>query len=286
MKKKNLAFKEIEKAVQEVLNKAHLNFDEEHIKRVTGEKDNLKCKITRLLEDLAIPGKYRNEMVSNHQLHKGPPLAKIMSVADQITRLKELFPEINISSNVDKYYQKPNNCSDPFVIIDWKTLAPTYDKAVSILLGAMAIVFGDKFKIKCSDFNPENLVQTDRTEDAFAELIEDHGWENTIFLYASLWAGSGTSIRNILERAMSRTFGLDTFSTGLILLTHYKHIRYDYLRINCAGDVYSDNYPKQMSFNLLHGQVLEFEATQLNFYHDSDRVSALGYLPMEFKKEL
>jgi len=284
MKKRIKEFKKIEKIVVDVLKEIHLDFDINHIKRVLNQKDDLRYEIAQVLNDLAIVGQYRNESTDTHSLHQGLPISKIMSISDQMLRLRELFPELIITMSPDNIYKRPNTRGNSFVVLKSGALAPTYHKAIEVLLEKMSKVFVDRFKITCKDFKSDYLRQTDQTQNALFELEQDHGDENTIFLYASLYEGSGTSIRNVLEREMSRSFGLDTFSTGIILLTHSELLRYEHLNINCAGDVYYGDCPKQLSFNLVPSNIVELEGTQLYSYRDSDRVSALGFLPREFKK--
>ena len=127
-----------------------------------------------------------------------------------------------------------------FAIPRWQALAPTYNEAVEMMLGALAIRRKMSNRI-IGRLGPTYLRQSERSK--LAEKILSEQQQGQDFLVMALQAGirhrdrSARRARVVMD---GNEFGLGVFAVACILLTHSERLSSENaLMIDCSGDEYS-----------------------------------------------
>ena len=92
----------------------------------------------------------------------------------------------------------------------------------------------------------------------------------------------GRSVRRVREILLGNEFGLDTFSIGVMLLTHSDRLKiFDDLSIDCAGDEFALNAGGMLfraPFWVYRGAELRFGTRDVSVA-DACRGSVTGFIP-------
>ena len=171
--------------------------------------------------------------------YRYPSKYKVKSFFDQLKYLLELFPYLNGKTKTS-FKDFSVNAEGLFLIPRWQTIARTYN-------GAIEVVF-TKLRNKSHFFNyydghtgPENLRQTARTKKFVNEISESQN-NNDILIFPAQFGiyHKGLPVHMIPNVLDEDEFCLDSFTVGIMLLTHPKRLhKYEDLRIDAAGDEYS-----------------------------------------------
>ena len=210
---------------------------------------------------------------------------KPKGLAEQVKRLRELFPGIGEASEKLASVTLPTNTEGWFAIPRWQTLAKTYGQAVQKVLDVIKQTRGGKFyNHREGQLGPNQLRQLARTEKFFCDLAEAQGNPDILIVPAQFGLmHAGKSVRRAREVFLVNEFGLGAFAVGIMLLTHPDRLQhYDDLWIDCAGDEFAPVADGQFSnapcFDGFGGVELEFDADDVSRAHDRCG-SASGFSP-------
>ena len=161
--------------------------------------------------------------------------------------------------------RSPPNAEGWFAIPRWEAIAPAYDEAVEISLGMIARMRGGMF------FNSRrgHLRQTSHTKAAFRKL--GHAQEGYGILVIPAQFGlrhRGRSARRAREVFAPGEFGLGTFATAVMILTHPERLVHeDDLGVDCCGDTFDDTDPETPCSNLVRDFRFNVGLVQLDACH-------------------
>jgi hypothetical protein len=182
--------------------------------------------------------KFKDEEVGSTRIY--PPTYKVRPVEAQVTELRKHFPLLG--SCMEKLARKQllEGAEDWFAIPRWQALAPTYNEAVEMALGALAAK--RKFQNRIlGRLGPTYLRQSERSK--LAEKILADQQQGQDFLVVAAQAGMlhrGCSARRARVAMAGNEFGLGVFAVACLLLTHPERLSAeDTLMIDCGGDEYS-----------------------------------------------
>ncbi len=164
-------------------------------------------------------------------------------VADQIARLRELFPELGTADVEIANRELPPNAEGWFAIPRWDKIAPPYNAAVEKVLALISKARDGKFyNYREGNLGPNRLRQHERTV-AMLKKLGDQQTEHDILIVPAQFGlrHRGRSVRRARELFNASEFGLGAFAVGIMLLTHRERLQHhDDLWIDCAGDEYDD----------------------------------------------
>ena len=176
------------------------------------------------------------EVASSHAYPSG---YVVKDIAKQVSRLRELFPELVGADEQISSKPLPPNAEGWFAIPKWQTLAPTYGEAVEKVLA----MIGSKrtfYNYRKGQTGPEYLRQHAKTVKMFQKLGDEQKDFDILVVPAQFGLRHrGRSVRRAREVFMANEFGLGAFAIGIMLLTHpEREVRLEQLHIDC-GDEYS-----------------------------------------------
>lgn len=182
--------------------------------------------------------KFKDEEVGSTRTY--PPMYKVRPVEAQVTELRKHFPMLG--GCMEKLARKPllEGAEDWFAIPRWQALAPTYNEAVEMVLGALATK--RKFQNRVvGRLGPTYLRQSERSK--LAEKILADQQQGQDFMVIAAQAGMlhrGCSARRARVAMAGNEFGLGAFAVTCLLLTHPERLSAEEtLMIDCGGDEYS-----------------------------------------------
>jgi hypothetical protein len=182
--------------------------------------------------------KYKDEEVGSNRVY--PPTYKVRPVEAQVTELKKYFPSLGSCNEKLARRELPEGAEAWFAVPRWQALAPTYNEAVEMVLGALASK--RKFQNRIAGrLGPSYLRQSERTKLADS-ILADQQQGNDILVVAAQ-AGMlhrGCSARRARVAMAGNEFGAGVFAVACVLLTHPERLSTDdTLMIDCGGDEYS-----------------------------------------------
>lgn len=193
-----------------------------------------------LFKDLSFSGRFKDEERESSCGY--PSDYKPRDIAEQASLLRELFPGIGYADERLALGALPPNAEGWFAIPRWEAIAPTYDEAVETVLNMIARLRGGMF------FNSRRGYhrQTSHTKAAFRKL--GHAQEDYGILVTPAQFGlrhRGRSARRAREVFAPGEFGLGTFATAVMILTHPERLMHeDDLGVDCCGDKFDDIGPE------------------------------------------
>lgn len=201
-------------------------------------KSEVAESVVEIIHRSTVSGKFRDEEVGSNRVY--PPTYHVRPVEAQVTELKKLFP--SLGSCMEKLARKPllEGAEAWFAIPRWQALAPTYNEAVEMVLGALAAKRKMQNRI-VGRLGPIYLRQSERTK--LAEKILADQQQGQDFIVTAIQAGMlhrGCSARRARVAMAGNEFGLGVFTVAYMLLTHPERLSAeDTLMIDCGGDEYS-----------------------------------------------
>lgn len=216
---------------------------DQHSARLVLEMDEkLKAEIAssalKIIQRLTVSEKYKNEETVSRREY--PSNYKVRPIEAQVTKLRELFPQLGTCMEKLGHKELPDGAEAWFAIPRWQALAPSYNLAVEMVLKVLASKrrFDNRVLGK---LGPEYLRQSERSK--LAERILAQQQPGADILVVAAQAGllhRGCSARRSRVVMAGNEFGLGAFSLGCILLTHPERLSHaDTLMIDCGGDEYS-----------------------------------------------
>jgi hypothetical protein len=201
-------------------------------------KAEVAASVVEIIHRHTASDKFKDEQVGSNRIY--PPTYRVRPVEAQVTELKKHFP--SLGSCLEKLARKPllESAEAWFAIPRWQALAPTYNEAVEMALGALATKrkFQDRI---VGRLGPTYLRQSERSKLAEKILADQQQGQDFIVLAAQFgMLRRGCSARRARVAMAGNEFGLGTFAVACMLLTHPERLSAeDTLMIDCGGDEYS-----------------------------------------------
>lgn len=272
--------KQIVRLLEDGLDKVAL--DDSGAQRLIEHGDELQEGLKELLERLSVTDQFADEEVESSYGYRSGYTPK--SVAEQVKRLRELFPELGTANEQLAEQPLPPNAEGHFVIPRWEKIAPTYTEAVEKVLELIEKTRNGKFtNYRKGRLGPQYLRQHARTVKMFERVGEQQKGHDMLVIPAQFGLRHrGRSVRRAREVFTASECGLGAFAIGIMLLTHPERLQhYDDLWIDCAGDEYAPGaggaFSESLYFEFAVGEVW-FDGGFLADASD-DYGSASAFLP-------
>ncbi|MDP3685792.1 MAG: hypothetical protein Q8R32_03095 [bacterium] len=223
--------------VEAAYNKAGL--DDERAQRLN-ESPEVVDELRTLIERFSATNQFANEEVPSTFGYLSGYQPK--SVAEQVKRLRELFPELGTVNEQLAEQPLPPNAEGFFVIPRWEKIAKTYGEAVEKVLALIEKTRNGKFtNYRKGELGPQYLRQHARTVTMFQKLSDAQKGHDMLVIPAQFGLRHrGRSVRRAREVFLGHECGLGAFAIGIMLLTHPERLQHlDDLLVDCAGDEYA-----------------------------------------------
>lgn len=165
---------------------------------------------------------------------------KPKSIKEQTKIQRQFFPCLGLADETLAKRLVPANAEGWFAIPRWQIIAPTYSEAVENVLEVLKSARGGAFYNyhHYDQINDSRLRQTDKTASVFQKLSDEQKDYDILVVAAQFGIHhQGRSVRKAREIMKANECGLDTFSAGIMILTHPNRFRHlDDLWAYCAGD--------------------------------------------------
>jgi len=219
-----------------------LGLDEERAQRLNENGGEFQKGLKVLIEQLTNPDQFADEEVeSQYGYLSGYSQPK--PLAEQASRLKELFPEL-AQTTFDTTIEGealPPNAEGRFLIPDWRLIAKTYPEAVQVVLDKIKEVRGSLYNYRDGQIDEAHLRQHAKKEEFFLELSKMQSGHNLLVIAAQFGLRHrDKSVRRARVVMFGGECGLGAFEIGIMLLTHPERLEnVDDLWIDCAGDEFN-----------------------------------------------
>lgn len=268
--------------VESAYNKSRLT--EEEAQRVN-DTPGLAELIGNFISESRCPDKHKDEEVASSYSYLSG-YQKPIPIADQIARLRELFPCVDLgTANLELGNETPNSFAEGhFAVPDWKLIAPTYPEAVQKVLDLIKQTRNGKLcNYREGEIDAQHLRQSAKSETVWAAINEAQAGHGIVIVQAQFGLRHrGRSVRRALEVMGTSEFGLGAFTIGIMLLLSPIRLQhYDDLWIDCAGDEFNSGaggaFGRAPCFSFDGGGV-RFVTLEV-YYADGGYGSASGFLP-------
>lgn len=194
--------------------------------------------IKKLVSSLIVSDQFKNEETGSNYIY--PDGYTVLPIADQVARLKELFPELNGANLEIAKGELPEGAEGWFAVPRWDKIASTYNEAVIVIL---ALIGKSRkfYNYRDGELSEKYLRQVQHTIEMWQQLCDQQEGYDIIIVPAQLGLRHrGRSVRRARECFRANEFGLGSFATGCMLLTHPKRLQqFDELEFDCGGDEYN-----------------------------------------------
>lgn len=165
------------------------------------------------------------------------------AIADQVARLRQLFPRLGAAQEQIASRRLPCNAEGWFAIPHWGKIGRVYGEAVKNVFSLLRRTRGGWFYNRREDCTGSNrLVQHPHTVAMEAKLrVEQDSHDILVIPMQFGLRHRGRSVRRAHKVMGANEFGLGVFAVGIMLLTHAERLQHDDdLWIDCGGDQYDD----------------------------------------------
>ena len=254
--------KQYKRFVEDAAEKAliEVGLDKDGLQKLIENGDKFQAHIIVGIREFSVSNQYADEEVESNYSY--PSGYQPKSIAEQIIRLKQLFPKL---SSADEELAKgdiPPNAEGWFAIPRWEEIASTYGEAVQKVLDLIKQYREGKFhNYREGQLGSQYLRQHIKTVKAFQALGDEQKGHDILVVPAQFGLNHrGKSVRWAREVMTVSEFGLSAFAIGIMILTHPERLQhYDDLWIDCAGDEYAPGADGDFSnapcFNFNNGEV-------------------------------
>lgn len=264
--------------VEAAYDKAGLSDEEaQRINETPGLADLVGDFITRNRHQ----NQFANEEINSNYTY--PESYNVRPIAEQVARLKELFPELNGANLEIAKGELPEGAEGWFAIPRWDKLGKGYPKAFEQrVIPALSAAFPKFYNYRKGELSAKYLRQHQCTIEMYKRLATEQERYDILIVPAQFGLRHrGRSVRRAREMFVANEFGLGAFAVGCMLLTHPERlVRWEQLHIDCGGDEYSwyaaGGWASCLGFRF-RGDQLEFRAHWLYDAHQ-DFGSASGFL--------
>jgi len=185
------------------------------------------------------PNQFANEEISS--TYGYPKGYQVRPIAEQVARLKELFPELNGANLEIAKGELPEGAEDWFAIPRWDKLGKSYAEAFEQrIIPALTAIFPKFYNYRKGELSAKYLRQHQRTIEMYERLAaEQEGYDILIVPAQFGMRHRGRSVRRVREMFIANEFGLGVFAIGCMLLIHPERlVCWEQLHIDCGGDEY------------------------------------------------
>ncbi len=236
-KKQYLRF--VEDAAEKAL--ASVDIDKDGLQKLFGRGDEFQSDIIDSLRKHAVSNQFADEEVASSYGYLSGYTPK--SVAEQVKRLRELFPKLGTANEQLAEQPLPPHAEGYFAIPRWEKIASTYNAAVEKILAVLSETRNGKFhNYRKGQLGPDRLRQHVRTV-TMLQTLGDQQQGHDILVVPSQFGlrHRGRSVRRAREVLTANEFGLGAFAIGSMLLTHPERLQnVNDLWVDCPGDEYHD----------------------------------------------
>ena len=218
--------------------------DSEGWQRVLERGDELKVAVAETIVaktcEFSLTNQFADEEVESSYGYLSGYQPK--PIAEQVKRLRELFPELGSVDESIAEQELPQNTEGWFAIPRWEKIAPTYGEAVQKVLDLIKQTRDGKFhNYRGGQLGEAYLRQSAKTTKALQALGEQQSDHDILVMSAQFGLHyRGKSVRRAREVMNASEFGLGAFEIGVMLLTHLERLQHlDDLWIDCAGDEFA-----------------------------------------------
>ena len=179
------------------------------------------------------------EISSTYDYPKG---YQVRPIAEQVARLKELFPELNGANLEIAKGELPEGAEGWFAIPRWERLGKSYAEAFEQrIIPTLEATFPKFCNYRKGELSAKYLRQHPRTIEMYERLAaEQEGYDILIIPAQFGLRHRGRSVRRAREMFVANEFGLGAFAVGCMLLTHPERlVCWEQLHIDCGGDEYN-----------------------------------------------
>jgi len=239
-KQKRQYLKFIKNVAELTLQKTGL--DKNELQKLIESGNEFQEQIVKVVKKLSKSNRYADEETKSNLEYSSDYKPK--SIADQVDTLRQLFLRIGFAKEKLANGQLPPNAEGWFAIPRWEKIAPTYDEAVQKVFNIIGQTRKTEFHEHCDErFGPQLLHQSPKTVEAFKKLGDQQNGYDILVVPAQFGLRHrDRSVRRAREYMNTKEFGLDTFSVGIMILTHPKRLMsLNTLCVDCAGDEYRPN---------------------------------------------
>lgn len=216
-----------------------LGLDADGIHRLIEHGDEFQSSITEKIRELSVSNQYFDEEIGSNYGY--PKEYKLKPLQTQIETLRDHFSQFSLKcKNWNDAWEGsllPNGSEGWFAIPQWEKIAPSYERAVEMVLDAIAST--RKVYNCCKEMLGSNFLrQRERTTRMLRTLNDKYVVDDILIIPAQFGKRHvGRSARRVCEIFESREFGLGAFAVGCMLLTNPDRItNYEDLFITCPGD--------------------------------------------------
>ncbi len=160
------------------------------------------------------------------------------SVADQVARLREFFPELGSYDEAIERKILPKGADGWFAIPRWKIFGDNYGQVILTLLDLLKRERGGKFQnYRAGQLRAGSIRQSKEQKEVFGMIERTQKGHDILIIpaqFGSLYRGLSAS--NARKAMSKRECGLGAFAVGIMILLNQRLINSNDLWINCAGD--------------------------------------------------
>ena len=223
-----------EDAVESALVEFRLN--KTSIQKLIENGDEFHVRIMAAVKELSATDEFAQEEVASNFAY--PPGFKIKEVAEQVTILRQLFPELK-EATYDLEISAgrlPVHAEGWFAIPRWRSLAPTLSEAIEKMLSAYGAQV-NFFNYSDGRIDADYLHQQAKSIKSWKKLGERQRGHDILIVPCQFGLRHrGRSVRRAHEMMGAREFGLGAFAVAAMLVVHPVRLAPLSLNILCAGD--------------------------------------------------
>ena len=185
------------------------------------------------------PNQFANEEISS--TYGYPKGYQVRPIAEQVARLKELFPELNGANLEIAKGELPEGAEGWFAIPRWDKLGKSYAEAFEQrIIPALAFAFPKFYNYRVGEVSAKYLRQHQRTIEMYERLATEQEEYDILIVPAQFGLRHrGHSVCRAREMFVANEFGLGAFAVGCMLLANPgRLVRWEQLHIDCGGDEY------------------------------------------------
>lgn len=180
------------------------------------------------------------ELPSEHDYHSGYRAPRPLE--EQRASLIRALPSLSRESYATERPAVPGEAEGLFVIPRWELLAPTYNKALEVVLGALEESVNGAFKNWRAGKLSTDYLRAREEDTRLVATIEMTQRGNGLLLVPAQFGRRhrGRSVRRAREYFSAGEFGLGAYHVGIMLLTHPDRLtQYADIWVDCGGDEYA-----------------------------------------------
>ncbi|MSR85531.1 hypothetical protein EXS71_03815 [Candidatus Uhrbacteria bacterium] len=224
------------------------NLSKDGMDKLLSSRDEFRAKIRPPLlariTECSLSDLYSDEEIdpASVYLREYPSGFRVKGVAEQMSILREFFPDIGNADETLAERPLPILAEGYGVIPRWERIASTYGEAVEIAFkmieSRMRASKQECINFEARTLGAEFLRQSERTVIMFQQLVNQQKDHEVLIVPIQFgFLHRGKSVRRARMVFNANEFGLGAFATGILILTHPERLNNQGdLSVICAGD--------------------------------------------------